>query len=602
MSWFLNRRISVKIIIGFVIVAAISSVVGYIGVSNLRTVDNNDTILYESMTEPIEIMGNVSTAFQRSRVNIEKMINAKETSKMRDEANRIEERLSEIDKLNTDFKSKILSEEMQTAYDEYEKAWTAFEPLLLNASENIIDGNMEYVRQQLAEDGEVGLASRKVQNNIENLVSMKAEDAANQAATNTEIANKAIISMYIFIGVAILLALLLGWFISSIISKPLVLLKNASNKLAVGDTDVNMIQKSKDEIGELMGAFAVMAANTKEQAKNAQRIAKGDVDIEIELKSDKDVLGISMKDIIESLRSLVTESANLTEAAIKGDLKVRGDASKFEGGYKSIVDGVNDTLDAIVNPLDVAIEFLTVLEAGEAKEGIPNADNYMGYYGVLAEKINSVIEVLLSMLGEIDRVTVEAVAGNLEYRADSSKLKGGYAGIVSGVNNILDEVILPIKEATDVLEEMAKGNMKAKVEGDYKGDHAAIKEALNSMSGHIDGYIEEISENLSDMANKDLTCGIEREYLGDFIKLKDSINLIVGQFNSVLSEINEAGEQVGAAADQVASSSQILSQGSTEQASSIEEISASVTQVAEQTKENATNSNKANELSGKARS
>jgi methyl-accepting chemotaxis protein len=602
MSWFLNRKISAKIIIGFVIVAVISSVVGYIGVSNIQAVDANDTILYQNMTVPVRIMGDVSTSYQKFRANIREMLVSVTEEEIMEQYGEINARLDEIDAFNVQFEALIIDDSVKKEFDAYTASWEKFMPLMRDATEEARQGNMETVIARMQTGEPLMVASGDVQSWIEQLKVMIEEAAADQVALNTEIANKAVRSMYVFIGIAIALALLLGWFISRIISKPLVILKNEANKLALGDTDVQIKQKTKDEIGELMGAFALMVANTKEQANHAEKIARGDTDIEIELKSDKDFLSKAMKDIVESVRKLVAESANLTEAAIKGDLTVRGDASKFEGGYKSIVDGVNDTLDAIVNPLDVAIEFLTVIEAGEVNKKIPNADKYMGYYGVMAEKLNGVIDVLRSMLGEIEKVSVEAVDGNLKYRADSSKLQGGYAEIVMGVNNILDEVIIPINEATEVMEDMAKGNMKAKVEGNYKGDHAAIKEALNSMGGHIDEYITEISENLSDMANKDLTCGIEREYLGDFSKLKDSINFIIGQFNSVLLEIKESAQQVESAADQVASSSQILSQGSTEQASAIEEISASVTQVAEQTKENATNSNKANDLSSKAKS
>ncbi len=602
MSWFLNRKISAKIIIGFVIVAVISSVVGYIGVSNIQAVDANDTILYQNMTVPVRIMGDVSTSYQKFRANIREMLVSVTEEEIMEQYGEINARLDEIDAFNVQFEDLIIDDSVQKEFDSYTASWEKFMPLMRDATEEARQGNMETVIARMQTGEPLMVASGDVQSWIEQLKVMIEEAAADQAALNTEIANKAVRAMYIFIGLAIALALLLGWFISSIISKPLVILKNEANKLALGDTDVQINQKTKDEIGELMGAFALMVANTKEQANHAEKIARGDTDIEIELKSDKDVLNKAMKDIVESVKSLVAEAGNLTEAAIKGDLKVRGDASKFEGGYKSIVDGVNDTLDAIVNPLDVAMEYLVLLENGEAKEMIPDSDKYLGYYGVLVEKLNGVFGVLLSMLEEIEKVSVEAIEGNLKYRADPSKVKGGYAGIVTGVNDILDAVIMPINEATEVMEDMAKGNMKAKVEGDYKGDHAAIKEALNSMGGHIDEYITEISENLSDMANKDLTCGIEREYLGDFSKLKDSINFIVGQFNSVLLEIDEAAQQVESAADQVASSSQILSQGSTEQASAIEQISASVTQVAEQTKENATNSNKANELSSKAKS
>ncbi len=148
---------------------------------------------------------------------------------------------------------------------------------------------------------------------------------------------------------------------------------------------------------------------------------------------------------------------------------------------------------------------------------------------------------------------------------------------------------------------MSNGNLGARVLGEYKGDHAIIKTALNSTGETIQGYIEEISNILEFMADKDLTCGIEKEYLGDFIKLKDSINYILEKFNHILSEINASAEQVENGANQVASSSQNLSQGSSEQAGSVEEISASITQMAEQTKENASNATKANELSIKAK-
>jgi len=75
-------------------------------------------------------------------------------------------------------------------------------------------------------------------------------------------------------------------------------------------------------------------------------------------------------------------------------------------------------------------------------------------------------------------------------------------------------------------------------------------------------------------------------------KLKEMINTN----NEVLGNIRSAAEQVSLGAKQVSDSSQMLSQGSTEQASSIEEITASMTHIADQTKKNAQNANQANEL------
>ena len=72
--------------------------------------------------------------------------------------------------------------------------------------------------------------------------------------------------------------------------------------------------------------------------------------------------------------------------------------------------------------------------------------------------------------------------------------------------------------------------------------------------------------------------------------------------NEVMSNINSASEQVSAGARQVSDSSIALSQGATEQASSIEELTASLEQISAQTRLNAGNADKANELAIAAKS
>ncbi|SHJ38560.1 methyl-accepting chemotaxis protein [Propionispora hippei] len=92
------------------------------------------------------------------------------------------------------------------------------------------------------------------------------------------------------------------------------------------------------------------------------------------------------------------------------------------------------------------------------------------------------------------------------------------------------------------------------------------------------------------------------------IDSKDEVGVLAGAFrkmtdniNHVLTNINSSAEQVAAASRQVSDSSQALSQGSTEQASSVEELSASMEEIATQTKQNAINATRANELAVEAK-
>ncbi len=407
-------------------------------------------------------------------------------------------------------------------------------------------------------------------------------------------------SVYISTGINLfVVSTIIMVLVNILILKPLKKVIIAADKLAQGDIDVDVKQRSSDEIGELMSAFGKMVDNIAEQSQNADKISKGDLTVKVVPKSENDVLANSMKQVVKTLKELVSETSTLTEEALQGNLSVRGHVDKFEGGYQDIVSGINKTLDAIINPLNAAADYIYRISDGDIPEKI--TETFNGDFNDLKDNINKCIEAIDRLVKDTDALVDATVEGKLNTRADANMHKGDYAKIVSGINNTLDAVVKPIQEASEVLEEMAKGNMSAKVEGAYKGDHAKIKNALNDTGEAIKGYLGEISDILSKMANRDFTVEITRAYMGDFILLKDSINHIVNQFNIVLNEIIVSSEQVESGAEQVASSSQNLSQGSSEQAASVEEISASITEMLDQTKENAENANKANELSTKAK-
>jgi methyl-accepting chemotaxis protein len=62
--------------------------------------------------------------------------------------------------------------------------------------------------------------------------------------------------------------------------------------------------------------------------------------------------------MISTLIDMVEESRKLTAAAAAGELMQRGDADRFQGAYKDIVAGINQTLETITVPLQQA-QYLT---------------------------------------------------------------------------------------------------------------------------------------------------------------------------------------------------------------------------------------------------
>ena len=194
-------------------------------------------------------------------------------------------------------------------------------------------------------------ARKIVDASIQELVDAS-QTSAQAGVTKTEKDfSSARIIMIVIAFASLLFAIVFGVFLSGAISVPIQSLVRAADKLALGDVDVELEKKQNDEVGALTDSFIKMAHNIKEQAEGGKRIAAGDFDFPLIPRSEKDVLANSMVSVIETLKGLVAEAELLTNAAVAGDLETRGDSSKFDGGYKQIIEGFNKTLDAVVLPL-----------------------------------------------------------------------------------------------------------------------------------------------------------------------------------------------------------------------------------------------------------
>jgi len=400
--------------------------------------------------------------------------------------------------------------------------------------------------------------------------------------------------------IGFVIALLIGSIVNFIVIKNLTgsinMLSSAASKLALGDVDVTLTTTdSKDEVGVLTTAFQGMVENIREQASVAKAIADGDRDIQVTMKSDKDVLNQNLQDAVNNLGILLAETDTLTASVEQGNLTVRGEEGKLGGVWNDLIVGINNIVEGFVQPINVTNDYVTRISRGEIPPVI--TDTYYGDFNNIKTSLNDCIGAVNGLVQDTNVLIDEALKGNLDYRSDESGHQGDYQKIVAGVNKTLDAVIEPVKEASTILSYMAEGNLQQKVTGNYKGDHAAIKNALNDTIDAINSYITEMSSILQQMSAGDLEVAISRSYKGDFITIKDSINNIIDSFNEVLGEIRMSSNQVAVGAEEVSRSSQALSQGSTEQASSIEEITSSITEVAEQTKTNAESAMNANELS-----
>ena len=113
-----------------------------------------------------------------------------------------------------------------------------------------------------------------------------------------------------------------------------------------------------------------------------------------------------------------------------------------------------------------------------------------------------------------------------------------------------------------------------------------LARTLEEAYSQLKGYIDEIQERMHELANGDLTSECTYDFNGDFVLIKDSINVIVNNLNNTMSEINRASLQVASNSSQISDGAQLLAQGSTEQAATVQQLSVSISDIAEKTREN----------------
>ncbi|MDV3428460.1 MAG: methyl-accepting chemotaxis protein, partial [Bacillota bacterium] len=298
---------------------------------------------------------------------------------------------------------------------------------------------------------------------------------------------------------------------------------------------------------------------------------------------------------IDTINGLISEVTELTHSVEEGSLEAKANEENYGGDWGKLLSGINNLTAAFASPIKYSSEYLSLLGQGEDPGEV--SDSYMGDFKIIINNLAVVRNSFVELFNQTNKLTTEATSGNLSYRADTSRLQGGYLKIVNGINETLDKLIKPIEDTTIVLGELAAGNLNAELEGDYNGDYGVIKDEMSRMITGLRGIITEVSQVIKEISAGNLNVSIDKRYAGDFGDISDSINSIIKSLNDAFRNIYTVSEQVAAGSKQVSDSAVALSQVASMQASSVEEITAAITEIAAQTNENAASANKANNMS-----
>ncbi len=157
----------------------------------------------------------------------------------------------------------------------------------------------------------------------------------------------------------------------------------------------------------------------------------------------------------------------------------------------------------------------------------------------------------------------------------------------------------PILELNHTAQQLAAGNLDVNINITSKNEIGELGDSFQKMVDRLKKYItyiDETSEVLSQIADGKLSIHLKNDYVGEFQKIKTALLNISDSMNQVMVGINKSSDQVSIGAAELATASQVLAEGAEEQAASIEQLSATTNNLADQVE----NSHKEAEISAQA--
>lgn len=173
------------------------------------------------------------------------------------------------------------------------------------------------------------------------------------------------------------------------------------------------------------------------------------------------------------------------------------------------------------------------------------------------------------------------------------------ATIVS--RRIAAPIVGPVLALAGRISTLADGDLHSDVPAVRTRDEIqALSETFGGTVASLNGYIGEISDVLDHMARGDFTVTARREYRGDFAAIREALDTIVASMNRMFGEISRMADRVYGGSEQVSAGAQSLAQGATEQAGTMEQLSASIREITGRANESAEYVRKADSVAKEA--
>ncbi|MBX3006668.1 MAG: methyl-accepting chemotaxis protein [Melioribacteraceae bacterium] len=533
MQFIQKMKLIRKIQLSVFFIAAVSTMIAIVAFVELKNTDTNKELLFNEFLTPQKKINELYNRFKGIQFTLLKFSIPDFTSSTEENMKFISKEKAAIDTIFKYLQSQEFDPQVKTEIENVGKIWVNYKNVVVDAILSAaLMQDLEMATVITTTSGEE--ISTQIESkfaDVENSLNERGTTLGNNITDGT---TRAITLIVIGMLVGAIAFGISVFIVAPTIVKPLKTFMQVLNSYVLGNYNVELNIKSQDEFGEMQKMLIKLKDAQLEKIKAAENISNGIFE-KVNAASADDELAHHFNREIETFQEVISEITTLTDAAAQGNLKIRGNADNYQGDFKKIIQGVNNTLDGVIFPLQEGAEVLASMANGDLTVRVKGA--YNGDLKLITDSINQVGESLCDALGQVNEA-VSATASAANQISSSSEEMAAGAQEQSAQTS---EVVAAIEEMTRTIMDNTKNASFAAETAKGAGDKA--RQGGNVVYETIDG-MKRISHVVTSSAQTVAALGKSSDKIGEIVQVIDDIadqtNLLA--LNAAI-EAARAGEQ-----------------------------------------------------------